>query len=57
MNEVDTGIMFEVPSNESSTTVQPLHPFYTYVFKVRADTIGPGPYSSESSITLDEEGI
>ena len=49
--------MFEVPSNESSTTVQPLHPFYTYVFKVRADTIGPGPYSSESSITLDEEGI
>ena len=56
VTELDTGDAFEVISNKTNTTIGSLHPFYTHTFKVRAETVAPGPYSSESSVTLEEEG-
>lgn len=59
VTEIDTGTVSRVATNSTSlsATLESLHPYYSYTFKVRAETvIGPGPYSTETSIQLDEAG-
>ncbi len=59
VTESDTESVSIVSTNSPypNATLQSLHPFYTYAFKVRAETVaGPGPYSTESLIQLEEAG-
>lgn len=55
--EHGSGSSFETSSRFLNKTIDSLHPFYTYSFKVRAETIGPGPYGAEVSIQLEEAGM
>ena len=43
-------------TNISQVTVDSLHPFYTYLCQVRAETVQPGPFSGVISILLLEQG-
>ena len=43
-------------SNATNIELSGLHPYFTYVIRVRAETIAPGPYSVEQSIQLEEDG-
>ncbi len=55
----DTGTVSTASTNSAAlnTTLKGLHPFYRYTFKVRAETGGgPGPYSTETTIQLEEAG-
>ncbi len=56
VQERETSLKLEIPSHFLNTTVNHLHPYYTYSFKVRAETVDPGPYSAETSIQLEESG-
>ena len=57
VTEIDTGNTFMVKANTTHTTVNGLHPFYKYNCTVAAETIAPGPYSTEIVVQLDEEGV
>ncbi len=57
VHENETNSDFEISARFTHKIVESLHPFYTYSFKVRAETVGPGPYSAETSrIQLEEAG-
>ena len=56
VTEEDTNTMFTLQSNGTSALVKNLHPYFTYRFRVRAETIEPGPYSQPISRQLNEEG-
>lgn len=46
--------IFEPASN--ATYVSSLHPFYTYVIRVAAVTVGVGPFSSNITIRTGQDG-
>jgi len=54
--EEETSDHWTVISDVNNVTLSGLHPYFTYAFKVRAETVAPGPYSAEQSIQLDEDG-
>ena len=54
--EVETGSIFQYISYTTTLTIQPLHPSYTYQYRIAAYTIGLGPYSDPINITTAEEG-
>ena len=54
--EQETSDHWTVISHVNNVTLSGLHPYFTYAFKVRAETVAPGPYSAEQSIQLDEDG-
>ena len=53
---VDAPTYTEVLTNETSHTMDSLHPFFTYTFRVAAFTVGVGPYTAPIIITLPESG-
>ena len=55
VTEVETGDSYTVTSNTTRVTLHGLHPFYTYICTVAAETIGIGPYSIEIVVQLAEE--
>ena len=54
--EVDTNVTSQVFSTNTSITLTGLHPYYTYVYSISAYTVGEGPYTSENSVILPEDG-
>ena len=56
VTEVETGRSFTVSTNTTQIVLNELHPFYTYTSAIAAHTVAPGPYSSEISVRLAEEG-
>ena len=57
VHEVDTGRNFTMNSNTTQVTLEHLHPFYTYVFSIAAETVGTGPFSESITIQLPEAGL
>lgn len=57
VTEEDTDTAFTQQSNGTSATVRNLHPYFTYQFRVRAETVESGPYSLPVSRQLNEEGM
>ena len=55
--EQESSLEFSVTSNTSSTTLLSLHPHFTYVIRVRAETVSPGPFSETQSVQLEEDGM
>ena len=55
--EQDTSLEFSVASNITSLQLTGLHPYFTYVIKVRAGTVSPGPLSDSQSVQLQEDGM
>ena len=54
--EVDTGnVSFTYETVSNSLLVTDLHPFYTYVCSVAANTVGVGP-SANVTIKMPEDG-
>ena len=56
INEVDTGRMLTATSNTTEVTIEDLHPFYSYICRVAAETVAVGPYSTPITVQLNEEG-
>jgi hypothetical protein len=57
MNEVDGGTSsFTLRGNETSMEFQDLHPAYTYVLKISAETVRQGPFSHPVRVTMAEDG-
>ena len=56
VTEVETGRTFYVTTNITVLELNGLHPFYTYISAVAAQTVALGPYSSTISVWLGEEG-
>ena len=56
ISEVETGKLFHFQTNGTETVISGLHPFYTYLCTVAAQTIGAGPYSVPAVIQLPEDG-
>lgn len=52
----ETGEMLKHLSTYNSTVIGQLHPFYTYMFSVAAETVAVGPYSSQISLKMPEAG-
>ena len=55
VNEI--GEVFQHFSTYTTTIIAQLHPFYTYMFSVAAQTVAVGPYSSDISLKMPEAGI
>ena len=53
---IESGIAMNISTNSSSLTVQELHPYYQYEARVKAMTVLYGPYSTEVTVQLDEDG-
>ena len=51
-----TGLSYTVVSYSTQHLLQNLFPFNTYIFEVAAETVGLGPYSSQLTVTLLEDG-
>ena len=56
VTEEETGKEFGVTAQNTSATLESLHPNYHYRFTVTAVTVLPGPPSSEITIRTDEDG-
>ena len=56
VTEEETGKEFGVTTQNTSATLESLHPNYHYRFTVTAVTVLPGPPSSEITIRTDEDG-
>ena len=56
VTEIETGVDWQLMSNDTNVTVQPLHPFYSYNLAVAAQTLGLGPFSSPIQIEMPEDG-
>ena len=55
--EQDTSLEFSATSNTTSLQLMDLHPHFTYVMRVRAETVSPGPFSDTQSVQLQEDGM
>ena len=55
--ERETSLHSFVSTNNTSFELIDLHPYFTYIIKVRAETISPGPFSAEQSVQLEEDGM
>ena len=53
----ETGEVLQHFSTYTTTIISQLHPFYTYMFSVAAQTVAVGPYSSDISLKMPEAGI
>ena len=56
IHEVETGRNFTTTSNTTQVTLEPLHPYYTYMCSIAAETVGIGPFSEHITIQLPEAG-
>ena len=56
IHEVETGRNFTANSNTTQVTLEPLHPYYTYMCSIAAETIGRGPFSEHITVQLPEAG-
>ena len=56
MTERETALEFQEQSNYAQATLQSLHPFHTYTYRVDAVTTGTGPYTGNFIIQLPEDG-
>ena len=56
IHEVETGRNFTATSNTTQVTLEPLHPYYTYMCSIAAVTIGRGPFSLHVTEQLPEAG-
>ena len=54
--ELNTGRQVMVSTNTTEVTLEDLHPFYTYSFRIAAETIAVGPFSTPLAIQLLEDG-
>ena len=57
IHEVETGRNFTAHSNTTQVTLEPLHPYYTYMCSIAAETVGRGPFSEHITIQLPEAGL
>ena len=51
-----TGLTYTVVIYSNQHLLQNLFPFHTYMFEVAAETVGLGPYTSQLTVTLLEDG-
>ena len=56
ITEHETASESRVLSTSPRVTVQSLHPYYTYTFRVAAVTTGSGPYTRNLTVKLPEYG-
>lgn len=56
VTEIETGINWQLMSDNRNVTVQSLHPFYSYSLVVAAQTVALGPFSSPVQIEMPEDG-
>lgn len=56
VTEIETGVNWQLMSNDRNVTVQSLHPFYSYTLVVAAQTLALGPFSSPIQIEMPEDG-
>ena len=56
VTEVDTGRELVLYSSTPSITISNLHPYYTYLCRVSASTIGYGPFTEALTFTTLEDG-
>lgn len=56
ITEVDTGRVLVFYSSTTDITISTLHPFYTYLCRVSAFTVGYGPYTENFLFTTLEDG-
>ena len=56
IHEVETGRNFTESSNTTQVTLEPLHPYYTYMCSIAAETVGRGPFSLHVTEQLPEAG-
>ena len=56
IHEVETGRNFTESSNTTQVTLEPLHPYYTYMCSIAAVTVGRGPFSIHVTEQLPEAG-
>lgn len=53
----ETGELLQRFSTYNSTVIGQLHPFYTYMFSVAAQTVAVGPFSSQITLKMPEAGM
>ena len=56
ITEVDSGIELVLYSSTPSVNLADLHPFYTYLCRVRAFTVGYGPFTENFMFMTLEDG-
>ena len=57
ITEMETGILLQLATNNTTVTAFSLHPHYTYSCTVAAETsIGLGPYTTPSAVQMPEDG-
>ena len=56
ITEHETQSMSQYQATSTEITLQSLHPHYTYMCRVAAETVGIGPYTSNITVQLPEDG-
>ena len=56
MTEVETNINLEFNSNFTYLYLSDLHPYYSYTFTIAAVTVSEGPFSSDFTVLMPEDG-
>ena len=57
ITELDTGITWQqTVENDTDTSIESLHPFYSYSISVAAQTIALGPFTTPVMIDMPEDG-
>ena len=56
VTELETGVLMHYSTNQTQTTIESLHPFYTYNFTVTAVTVEKGPYTDVITIQTHQQG-
>lgn len=56
VSELETGTVFILNSTNTPATLSPLHPNYVYVCAVAAFTTDEGPYSTNVTVRMPEDG-
>ena len=54
--EIETGTLTTETSNVTQVTLDGLHPFYSYICRIAAETIDLGPFSAPITVQLNEDG-
>jgi len=56
VTNLETSATLNISTNSTSLTVGELHPHYHYEARVKAMTIHYGPYSTQVTVQLNEDG-
>ena len=57
ITEMETGTQFQLVTDNTTITAFSLHPYYTYIYTVAAETsVGLGPYTSPRAVRMPEDG-